>query len=92
MEYLKVGEGEHEEAAVVRVVLQRDVLPTLHGTAPRIRPLRRYRPLFVLMEVDDVPLEVFLRGWVSRQDNSVQLVQSPASALAQLGRGPRTAI
>lgn len=91
MEYLKVGEGEHEEAAVVLVILQRDVPPTLHETTPCIRPPRPDQPLFGLMEVDDEPLEVFLQGYVSRRDNPVMLVQLPASALAELGHGPTTA-
>jgi hypothetical protein len=43
------------------------------------------------MEVDDVLLEDFLQGYVSRRDNPVPLVQLPASALAQLGHGPSTA-
>jgi hypothetical protein len=91
MEYLKLGEGEHEEAAVVLVILQRDIPATLHETAPSIRPPRLNRLLFGLMEVDDVLLEDFLQGYVSRRDNPVPLVQLPASALAQLGHGPCTA-
>jgi hypothetical protein len=41
-----------------------------------------YRNTFEVMEVENIPLKVRLQGWVSRQDNSVKVVQSPAFALA----------